>query len=39
MNLTIKVSEDPYRRAAEVAAEENLSVEELFRRGLPRADR
>jgi len=30
MNLTINVSEELYRRAAEVAAMENVSVEELF---------
>jgi hypothetical protein len=30
MNLTISVSEELYRRAAEVAAAENVSVEELF---------
>lgn len=30
MNLTIKVSEDLYRCAVEVAAAENVSVEELF---------
>ena len=30
MNLTIHVSEELYRRAAEVAAAENVSVEELF---------
>jgi elongation factor P--beta-lysine ligase len=30
MNLTIKVSEELYRRASEVAAAENVSVEELF---------
>ncbi len=30
MNLTINVSEELYRRAAEVAAKENVSVEELF---------
>ena len=30
MNLTINVSEELYRRAVEVAAEEHVSVEELF---------
>jgi predicted HicB family RNase H-like nuclease len=30
MNLTINVSEELYRRAAEIAAEENVSVEELI---------
>jgi elongation factor P--beta-lysine ligase len=30
MNLTINVSEELYRRAVEIAAEENVSVEELF---------
>jgi hypothetical protein len=30
VNLTIDVSEDLYRRAAEIAAAENVSVEELF---------
>ena len=30
MNLTINVSEELYRRAAEVAAEENVSIEGLF---------
>ncbi len=30
MNLTINVSDELYRRAVEVAAVENLSVEELF---------
>jgi hypothetical protein len=30
MNLTINVSEELYRRAAEVAALENVPVEELF---------
>jgi hypothetical protein len=30
MNLTIEVSEELYRRAAEVAAEESISIEELF---------
>jgi hypothetical protein len=30
MNLTINISEELYRRAAEVAAAENVSVEELF---------
>jgi hypothetical protein len=30
MNLTINVSEELYRRAAEVAAAENVSVEEMF---------
>ena len=30
MNLTINVSEELYRRAAEIAAEENVRVEELF---------
>ena len=30
MNLTINVSDEIYRRAAEVAALENVSVEELF---------
>jgi hypothetical protein len=30
MNLTINVSEELYHRAAEIAAEENVSVEELF---------
>ena len=30
MNLTINVSQEMYRRAAEIAAAENVSVEELF---------
>ena len=30
MNLTIQVSEELYRRAQEVAAEEKVPVEELF---------
>ena len=30
MTLTINVSEELYRRATEIAAEENVSVEELF---------
>ena len=30
MNLTIQVSEETYRRAAEVAAVEGRSVEEVF---------
>jgi len=30
MNLTINVSEELYRRASEVAAAENISVEQLF---------
>ena len=30
MNLTIHVSEELYRRASEVAAQEHVSVEELF---------
>ncbi len=30
MNLTIKVPDEVYRRAAEVAAAEKVSVEELF---------
>jgi hypothetical protein len=30
MNLTIRVSEKLYQRAKEVAATENVSVEELF---------
>ena len=30
MNLTIKVSEDLYHRAAEIAAAEKVSIEELF---------
>ena len=30
MNLTINVSEELYRRAVEVAAAENVSVEDLF---------
>jgi hypothetical protein len=30
MNLTISVSEELYRRVAEVAAAENVSVEERF---------
>jgi hypothetical protein len=30
MNLTINVSEELYRRASEVAAQENVPVEQLF---------
>jgi hypothetical protein len=30
MNLTIRVSEELYRRAVEIAAAENVSVEDLF---------
>jgi len=30
MNLTINVSDELYRRAAEVAAVENVSIEDLF---------
>jgi hypothetical protein len=30
MNLNIRISEELYRRAAEVAAAENVSVEELI---------
>jgi hypothetical protein len=30
MNLTINVSEELYRRAAEIAAQESVSVEELI---------
>jgi hypothetical protein len=30
MNLTINVSDELYRRAAQVAAQENVSVEELI---------
>ena len=30
MNLAVNVSEELYRRAAEIAAEENARVEELF---------
>lgn len=30
MNLTINVSDELYRRAAELAAQENVSVEELI---------
>ncbi|MFZ0594244.1 MAG: hypothetical protein WAM39_27560 [Bryobacteraceae bacterium] len=30
MNLTINVSEELYRRAADIAAQENVSIEELF---------
>ena len=30
MNLTIHVSDELYRRAKEVAAQENVSVEDLF---------
>jgi len=30
MNLTINASDDLYRRAAEVAEQENISVEELI---------
>jgi hypothetical protein len=30
MKLTVEVSEELYRRATEIAAEENLSIEELF---------
>ncbi len=30
MNLTIEVSDDLYRRAAEIAAEAQVSVEDLF---------
>ncbi len=30
MNLTINVSEELYRRALELAAQENVPVEELF---------
>lgn len=30
MNLTINVSDEIYRRAAEVAAVENVSIEDLF---------
>ena len=30
MNLTINVSEELYRRVSEVAAQENVPVEELF---------
>jgi hypothetical protein len=30
MTLTINVADELYRRAAEIAAEENVSIEELF---------
>jgi hypothetical protein len=30
MNVTINVSEELYRRAADIAAQENVSIEELF---------
>ena len=30
MNLTINVSEELYHRAAEIAAEENISMQDLF---------
>ena len=30
MTLTINVNDDLYRRAAEIAVQENLSVEDLF---------
>ena len=30
MNVTINVSEELYSRAADIAAQENVSVEELF---------
>jgi len=31
MNLTIRISQELYQRAAEIAAAENVSVEDLFR--------
>jgi hypothetical protein len=31
MNLTIEVSDIVYRRAAEIAAAENVAIEELFK--------